>query len=171
MKLVTPDEWMAHSHWYRRNLTAEHVGEIFSSDPRVLPSLPGFLAAYPLSLQTQWSLADIFNFLAEAHPHHVVSWVPRLFPLPAAPTWPARMLFATSVEIGPNDHLAPTGYFVDTEWPDCWIVSSGETVIVTCGTSVPARVVLRQAYLAEGAAFFRGGVAAAVQEATPDQHR
>ena len=102
MKLVTPDEWMAHSHWYRRNLTAEHVGEIFSSDPRVLPSLPGFLAAYPLSLQTQWSLADIFNFLAEAHPHHVVSWVPRLFPLPAAPTWPARMLFATSVEIGPG---------------------------------------------------------------------
>ena len=57
-------------------------------------------------------------------------------------------------ELGPNDHLAPTGYFVDTEWPDCWIVSSSETVIVTCGTSVPARGVLRQAYLAEGAAFF-----------------
>jgi hypothetical protein len=82
------------------NLTAEHVGEIFSSDPRALTSLPGFLAAYPLSRQMQWSLADIFNFLAEADPQHIVSWVPRLFPLPGAPTWPARMLFATSVEIG-----------------------------------------------------------------------
>jgi hypothetical protein len=89
-----PDETgqsrMTHSHWYRRNLTAEHVGEIFSSDPRALPSLPGFLAAYPLSLQTRWSLADIFNFLAEADPHHVASWVPRLFPVPGAPTWHAH---------------------------------------------------------------------------------
>ena len=101
MKPVSSQEWMTHSRWYRGNLTAEHVGEIFSSDPRVLPSLPGFLGAYSLSLQTQWSLADIFNFLAEADPHHVISWVPRLFPLPAAPTWPARMLFATSVGVLP----------------------------------------------------------------------
>ena len=36
---------MTHSHWYRRNLTAEHVGEIFSSDPCAL-AIP---AAYPLS--------------------------------------------------------------------------------------------------------------------------
>ena len=67
----------------------------------------------------------------------------------------------TALKLGPDDHLGPTRFFVDPDWPDCWIVSSGETVIVTCGTSVPARGVLRQAYLAEGAAFFRdsaGGV-------------
>jgi hypothetical protein len=81
MDMVTPREWTAHSHWYRRNVTTEHVGEIFSSDPR---AVPGFLAAYPLSYQTQWSLADILSSLTEAaDPQHVVSWVPRLFTLPA----------------------------------------------------------------------------------------
>ena len=57
-------------------------------------------------------------------------------------------------EMRPGDHLAPTGFHIDPELPACWVVSAGETVIVTCGTSVPARGVLRQAYLADGVAFF-----------------
>jgi hypothetical protein len=87
----------------------------------------------------------------------VREWLSRLRPATTARRDEIGYQLALSMlptALGPNDHLAPTGYFVDTELPDCWIVSSGETVIVTCGTSVPARGVLRQAYLADGAAFF-----------------
>lgn len=103
MRLVTPEEWTAHTQWYRRTLTAETLGQIFAVDESVLRALPGFLAAFPPShhVEMQWSLADIYNYIAETKPSYV-PWIPRLFPLPAAPTWPARMLYATSVEIGPG---------------------------------------------------------------------
>ncbi len=87
----------------------------------------------------------------------VREWLSRLRPASTARRDEVGYQLALSmlpIELGPNDHLAPTGFFVDTESPHCWIVSSGETVIATCGTSVPARGVLRQAYLAEGAVFF-----------------
>lgn len=103
MRLVTPEEWTAHTQWYRRTLTADTVGEIFAVDVGVLRVLPGFLAAFPPSrhIEMQWSLADVYNYIAEAAPSYT-PWIPRLFPMPAAPSWPARMLYATSVEIGPG---------------------------------------------------------------------
>ncbi len=101
MRLVSPDEWTSHSRWFRRDLSAERIGEIFSFDERARPLLAGFLTAYPPSLhnETRWSYADIFNYVLETDTAPS-SFVPRLFPLPGALTWPARMLFATSVEIG-----------------------------------------------------------------------
>lgn len=53
----------------------------------------------------------------------------------------------------PNSARRITGYFVDSDWPDCWVVS-GETVLVARGTSVPAHGVLRKAYIIGEAAFF-----------------
>lgn len=57
-------------------------------------------------------------------------------------------------EIQLADQLTPTGYFTDPRNPDSWIVAQNHTVVVTCGTSVPAHGVLEKAYLDAGAAFF-----------------
>lgn len=43
MSPVSPEEWMIHSHWYRRDLSAEALGEMLSLDERLLRLLPGFL--------------------------------------------------------------------------------------------------------------------------------
>lgn len=89
--------------------------------------------------------------------HHtlITEWLGRLRPATRRDEIGFQLaLSMLPAEMRPGDHLAPTGYHVDPDWPDCWIVSAGETVIVTCGTSVPARGVLRQAYLSDGAAFF-----------------
>ncbi len=98
---VTPEEWMSHSHWYRRTLTAETLGEILSSDEHILRMLPGFLQTYPPSrhIDACWSFADIWTYVFEHHEQFSPSVVPRLFPHPAAPVWSARMLFTTCAEI------------------------------------------------------------------------
>jgi hypothetical protein len=57
-------------------------------------------------------------------------------------------------EVQLADQLTPTGYFTDPRNPDCWIITQNHTVVVTCGTSVPAHGVLEKAYLDAGAAFF-----------------
>jgi hypothetical protein len=65
------------------------------------------------------------------------------------------------VELGPDDHLAPTGFHTDPNWPDCWIVSSGETIIVTMGDVRPGPRCASARLPRRGAAFFRdsaGGV-------------
>ncbi|WND60186.1 hypothetical protein QQA43_30540 (plasmid) [Mycolicibacterium vanbaalenii] len=90
--------------------------------------------------------------------HHnlIKEWIERLRPATRRDEIGFQLaLSMLPAELRPGDHLAPTGYHVHPDWPDCWVVSAGETVIVTCGTSVPARGVLRQAYLSDGAAFFR----------------
>ncbi|AGB27281.1 hypothetical protein Mycsm_07187 (plasmid) [Mycobacterium sp. JS623] len=103
MRLVSPGEWMSHSRWFRRDLSAERIGEILSFDKRTRPLLHDFLNAYPPRLhnETRWSYADIFQWVNEsADPRGTLGLMPRLFPVPDAPRRPARMLFATSVEVG-----------------------------------------------------------------------
>ncbi|WP_293003359.1 hypothetical protein [Mycobacterium sp.] len=63
-------------------------------------------------------------------------------------------LQAIPPEVQLADPTTPTRYYSDPRNPDCWIVTHNHTVIVTCGTSVPASGVLEKAYLDAGAAFF-----------------
>lgn len=100
--VVSPDVWMAHSHWYRRTLAAEELGEMLTVSDRLLRMLPGFLQTYPPSrhVEARWSFADLYTYIFE-HPEYgdPTAVVPRLFPHPTAPTWPARLIFTTSIEI------------------------------------------------------------------------
>jgi len=57
-------------------------------------------------------------------------------------------------EVRLAEPLGPTRYFTDPRNPDCWIVAQNHTVVVTCGTSVPAHGVLGKAFLDAGAALF-----------------
>lgn len=63
-------------------------------------------------------------------------------------------LQAIPPEVQLADQLTPPRYYTDPRNPDCWIVTQNQTVVVTCGTSVPAHGVLEKAYLDAGAAFF-----------------
>lgn len=43
--IVSPDGWMAHSHWSRRTLAAGELGEMLTVSDRLLRILPCFLQA------------------------------------------------------------------------------------------------------------------------------
>ena len=99
---VSPDVWMAHSTGTGAPSPRKNSGRCSPSATGCCASCPASCRPIPPSrhVEARWSFADLYTYIFE-HPEYCdpTAVVPRLFPHPTAPAWPARLIFTTSIEI------------------------------------------------------------------------